>query len=134
MSFDCGMYLLLNPDLEKLRLKKVHQYINHYNSIGKKEGRQYMFEKVYPNFDYVSYQKSQQLVNMNKRQLEEHYIKYGNKKYQKTIYIVFSVNTGGSIKYINNLKYSCKDEIVLINTKKMLYFSNNLKIYLKYNI
>lgn len=124
MSFDCGMYLLLNPDLEKLRLKTVHGYINHYNSIGKKEGRQYIFERVYPNFDYASYQQSQSLVNMNKRQLEEHYIKYGNKcnkKAKKTIYIVFSVSTGGSVKYINNLQYSCKYEILLINTKKMLY-------------
>lgn len=141
MSFDWEMYRCLNPDLDILSLKTPHHYRKHYLTIGKKEGKKYKFADVYPAFDYVSYQKTDKnLVGLTERQLQLHYIqnsiiKNVDSKEQlepiqqikqvqtikKKIYIVFSVKTGGSAKYIKNLLLTLTQETILIDKKASLY-------------
>ncbi len=55
MDFHWEYYKELNPDLIKAGLVKPGDFINHYNSYGKKEKRPSNFSDLYPNFNLNEY-------------------------------------------------------------------------------
>ena len=135
MNFNPEIYKELNTDLEKFGLKTRKDYENHFSQCGKNK-RPYLINQVYPDFNPVIYKNNyNDLKTLSKTDLELHWLRYGkqnnriyNRNIRKKVYIVFTVKTGGSMKYIINLINNFNTDFILIDTKIKLVkiqFSEN---------
>jgi hypothetical protein len=61
MDFHWEYYKELNPDLARVGLVKPTDFINHYNSYGKKENRPSKFSDLFPDFNVNEYK----IINSN---------------------------------------------------------------------
>ncbi len=124
MGFNWRIYKILNPDL---KFNTRIEYERHYNEHGKREGRKCSVYNLYPDFDHRQYQNNYfDLYYYSIFDLEVHWITNGiqqrrtYKKILKWIYIVNSVNIGGTSKYINDLITYYYINIRTIKCKKEL--------------
>ncbi len=81
MDFHWEYYKELNPDLTKAGLIKPSDFINHYNSYGKRENRPSKFSDLCPDFDVNEYK----IINSNldfrtNGEYEYHYFSVGRVK------------------------------------------------------
>jgi hypothetical protein len=137
MSFDWEMYSALNPDLNKARLVTKQQIEKHFIRFAKAENRVHDIYQVYPDFKPEIYREIYcDLKNMNKRELELHWLRYG--RYEGRRYI--DNNLGDIIKkrkansdmfYNFNMKYQNKTYILGLCFK--IYVTTNTSV-IRYNI
>lgn len=106
MSFDWEMYSVLNPDLKQAGLTTQGALEKHFFKLGTGENRKYSIYHLYPDFNPEIYRKNySDLQNMNKRQLELHWLRNGRNEGRTYIDIdstkpLFSI----VMAYFNNRK------------------------------
>jgi hypothetical protein len=105
MNYDLEMYNLLNPDLNKAGLLTNNQLLQHLINHKKKENRKTNIYEAYPDFNPEKYKSLYvDLKNMNKRELELHWLKYGrnenrNYKVYKPVKLLNNNNKNINNKY-----------------------------------
>jgi hypothetical protein len=124
MLLNWQVYKTLNPDL---KFNTRIEYERHYLEYGKRERRRVSVYNLYPDFDYKQYQSNYiDFYYYSKNDLELHWITNGiaekrtYKKVLKWIYIINSIKSGGTTKYISDLVKYYGINIRLVRTKNEL--------------
>jgi glycosyltransferase involved in cell wall biosynthesis len=121
MSFNWEIYKELNPDLITVGLKTQQHFERHYMTHGKREGRNYNINQMYPDFNHNSYRNNYADIKcMNNNELELHWLRYGAKEGRKYVIDTFiETNIIGLYKVI--------DINEVINDTNYGYSNTNLK-------
>jgi hypothetical protein len=128
MSFDWMIYRELNADLVKCGLRTKQEYERHYAIHGKKDGRYYLIQQVYEDFDWLVYRNNySDLGVLSKSNVELHWLQYGRKEgrtykkiIRKAVYVLVNIKSGGTDKYVKDLLKHLDANIIVIGNKQEL--------------